>query len=349
MTMRHGVSLAERTTLGLGGDAAHFVCAEDDEAVREGLAWATSRGLPVGILGGGSNLVVSDAGFPGLVIEMAQRGIEQARVGDEVHVTAAAGEDWDAFVAACVAADLAGVECLAGIPGRVGATPIQNVGAYGQDVSETVRSVRALERATGEVHTLEPDDCGFGYRDSAFKRDPDRYVVLGVTFGLRPGGAPALRYAELVRRMADEDATLARVREVVIALRRGKSMVYDPSDPNHRSAGSFFTNPILEARDAERVVARAVDRGVVGTPDEVPRWVQPDARVKLAAGWLIERSGMKKGTVRGGVGISTAHALALIHRGDGSTRQLLALADEVRAAVRAQFGVDLEMEPRHWG
>lgn len=335
--IREHVPLAQRTTLELGGAARFFVEAREDSDVAAALAWAEKRGLPVAILGGGSNLVVRDAGFDGLVIAMATRGV---RFEGE-RVTVAAGEPWDALVEACVSRDLAGLECLSGIPGLVGATPIQNVGAYGQDVSQTIASVRVLDRKSGAIEALTPAQMAFGYRDSALKRSPERAVVLEVTFRLKPSGAPMLAYAELTKAMAGSEPTLASVREKVIALRRTKSMVIDADDPNRRSAGSFFTNPIVAPEVADDVAQRAVERGIAGP---LPRWPEGD-RVKLAAGWLIERAGIAKGLRRGNVGISSAHALALVHHGGGTTSELLSLQDEVIAAVKSAWGVTLEREP----
>jgi UDP-N-acetylmuramate dehydrogenase len=337
VTPRDGVPLAPLTTLGLGGPARHFVAAPDDETLVEALRWADARGLPVLVLGGGSNLVVGDAGFDGLAIQVATRGVAFGEAG---RVTAAAGEPWDALVAATVGRELAGLECLSGIPGLVGATPIQNVGAYGQEVAETIRAVRVVERGSWRVHDLSPEACGFGYRDSAFKRDPERFVVLGVTFGLRPGGAPTLRYRELADAVkARELPTLAETRQTVLALRAAKSMVVRDEDPNRRSVGSFFTNPIVSAPDGAAVAERS------GAADAMPRWPAPDGRVKLSAGWLIERAGFVKGLRRGSVGISSAHALALVHHGGGTTVALLTLAREIRDGVRARFGVTLVPEP----
>jgi UDP-N-acetylmuramate dehydrogenase len=343
------VALAPRTTLELGGPARHYLVARVEATVIHGVRWARLRGVPVGILGGGSNLVVADEGFAGLVIEMALTGIDEAREGDRVLVTAAAGEEWDPLVGRTVAAGYAGLECLSGIPGRVGATPIQNVGAYGQEVGETLRSVRVLDRAAMEVRTLDVSECELAYRDSALKRHPDRYVVLAVTFALIPDGAPTIRYAELERALAREpDRGLATVRDVVIELRRRKSMVIDLDDPNRRSAGSFFTNPIVERGVAEDLVSRAVREGLVSSPDQVPQWPAGE-RVKLAAGWLIERAGIEKGLRHGRVGVSTQHALALVHHGGGTTAELMELADRIRAAVSARFGVELTPEPVRWG
>jgi UDP-N-acetylmuramate dehydrogenase len=338
------VPLAERTTLELGGPARYFVEVATEEALAEAVAFAEGRELAVRVLGGGSNLVVRDEGVDALVIAMGLRGIAWEPDG---RVTVAAGEPWDAFVAASVERGLAGLECLSGIPGLVGATPIQNVGAYGQDVSQTVERVRVLERRTGLTLELPASALDFAYRDSALKRDPDRAVVLDVTFGLIPEGAPRLTYSELTKAMAGREPTLERVRETVIALRRTKSMVIDPADPNRRSAGSFFTNPIVAPAEADEVVRRALARGVVSDTAQVPRWPEGE-RVKLAAGWLIEKAGIHKGLRRGTVGVSSAHALALVHHGGGTTKELLALEAEVRAAVRAAWGIELEREPVLW-
>ncbi len=343
--IRDGVPLAPFTTLELGGPARHFVEAADEGAIIEALRWADSRQLPVTILGGGSNLVVSDAGFDGLVVRIATRGLRFETSGAEVTVTAAAGEPWDGLVAESVGRGLGGVECLSGIPGLVGATPIQNVGAYGQEVAETIRAVRVLERGSWQTRALSPQECGFGYRDSAFKREPGRFVVLAVTFALRPGGAPALRYRELGEALAAHPSpTLADARAAVLALRAKKSMLVIPGDPNRRSAGSFFMNPILDARQADEVAGRAGDDGA-----GMPRWPASDGRVKLSAGWLIERAGVARGLRRGPVGVSSAHALALVHHGGGTTAALMALARELQESVRIRFGVTLVPEPNFVG
>lgn len=351
LVLEHDVPLAPSTTLELGGPARALVRIRSEDEVAPALAWAEARGLPVFVLGGGSNLVVADAGFDGLVLAMESRGIATLRAeGSDgmprMRVTAAAGEPWDAFVALTVQHGWQGLECLSGIPGLVGATPVQNVGAYGQEVADTIVAVGVVDRRTKLARTLAPSECAFGYRDSALKRAPDRFVVTSVTFELRVGAPPALRYAELQRALAGSPApTLADVREAVIALRRKKSMVSDPCDPNRRSAGSFFTNPIVSSALAERVIARALEQGLVADASAVPRWPEKDGRVKLAAAWLIERAGIEKGLRRGAVGVSSAHALALVHHGGGTTKDLLALADEIRARVHDVFGVTLEREP----
>jgi UDP-N-acetylmuramate dehydrogenase len=347
ITVATDVPLAPLTTLELGGPARYFVRADDEAAVGEALTWARQRGVPVFVLGGGSNLVVADAGFEGLVLQVAPPGLRFRGDGGEVLVEAGAGQPWDALVAEAVARDLAGVECLAGIPGFVGATPIQNVGAYGQEVSETIRRVRVLDRQTLAVTELQAQECGFGYRDSNFKRQPDRHVVLAVTFALRPAGAPTVRYPELLAALA-EHPTLAQVRTQVLRLRAAKSMVLSAGDENRRSAGSFFMNPIVPAEEAERVAAQAFGEGLVTDPAQVPRFPAPGG-VKLAAGWLIERSGISRGFRQGSVGISSRHALALVHHGGGRTTDLLALARVVRDAVAYRFGVRLVPEPTFLG
>jgi len=340
--IRDGVPLAPLTTFELGGPAAHLTEATDDAAIAEALRWAGARQLPVAILGGGSNVVVADAGFEGLVIRIATRGRSFQPLPDgSVDLTAAAGEPWDDLVADTVARGLAGLECLSGIPGLAGATPIQNVGAYGQEVAQTIRRVRVLDRGTLGISELDATDCAFGYRDSRFKRDPDRFVVLAVTFALRPAGAPALRYPELAAALGGTgDPSLADVRAAVLALRAKKSMVLAPDDPNRRSAGSFFMNPVVSAAEADAVAQRA---GVA--TQAMPRFPAGGGRVKLSAGWLIERAGFPKGTRRGPVGISTAHALALVNLGGARTDQLLGLAAEIQDAVRQRLGVALAREP----
>jgi UDP-N-acetylmuramate dehydrogenase len=344
------VLLAPLTSLSLGGAAERFVRVDSREALTDALREAQRNAWPVTLLGGGSNVVVSDAGVPGLVIAMATRGVSlEHDASARVLVRAEAGEPWDALVARCVDENLAGLECLAGIPGLVGATPIQNVGAYGQEVSDSIVQVEVLDRASLAVTTLVPRECAFAYRHSAFKERPDRYVVLGVTFALASGGAPALRYAELAQALATKPGaaapSLRETRDTVLALRAKKSMLLDASDENGRSAGSFFTNPIVTTAQADDVVQRALAAKLVASAELVPRYPQPDGRIKLAAGWLIERSGTHKGERHGSVGISSRHALALVHHGGGSARELVALAKLVRSRVEQRFGVTLVPEP----
>jgi UDP-N-acetylmuramate dehydrogenase len=350
---RNAVPLGPLTTLGTGGDARHFVAADDTATVVTALAWAQAQGLPVFVLGAGSNLIVPDAGFPGLVIQMAIRGLDFAPedpAANLVLVDVGAGEPWDGVVAQAVARDLAGIECLSGIPGTAGATPVQNVGAYGQEVGQVIRRVTAYDRDAGAIVQLAATDCAFGYRDSRFKHQADRFVVLSVQFALVPHGPPALRYPELRAAVAATTAagggpTLAQVRDTVLGLRRRKSMVIDPADPNRRSVGSFFTNPVLTDAALQAVATRAVAAGIVADAGSVPRFVAGPGTHKIPAAWLIEKAGFTKGTRRGPVGISSNHALALVHHGGGTTADLLALARDIRDQVEARFGVRLVPEP----
>jgi UDP-N-acetylmuramate dehydrogenase len=332
------VDLSAYTSLRLGGPAGALIEARTDAELCGAVGAATAASTPLLVLAGGSNVVIGDAGFAGTVVHVATRGI--VREGAVLHV--AAGEPWDALVARCVADGLAGLECLAGIPGSVGATPIQNVGAYGQEVRETIVGVRALARATGAVHDLRPADCGFGYRTSAFKREPGRWLVLRVSFALEASAVSRpIRYAELARTLGvaiGETAPLAAVREAVLGLRRAKGMVLDPDDPDTRSAGSFFTNPILDADAFAALVERA------GTAP--PAFPEPDGRTKTSAAWLIERAGFTRGYGDpAGIAISTKHVLALTNRGAGTTAALIALAREIADGVQAAFGVALVPEP----
>jgi UDP-N-acetylmuramate dehydrogenase len=340
------VELATRSTLGVGGLAAHFARVTSDAELSAALAWANPRGLDVRVLGGGSNIVVADAGFDGLVLEMAQRGVAITDMGAAVDVRAAAGEPWDEFVAALVSRGYQGLECLSGIPGRVGATPIQNVGAYGQEVSETISRVVAIDRKHGQRVLFSNEECRFSYRDSLFKsHEPGRYIVTEVTFRLHQQAPPAIRYAELERAFADGSRlpSLSSVRETVIELRRAKSMVLDASDPNSRSCGSFFTNPILTADAWIAFTARATNEG------PIPSFPSSDGRVKLSAGWLIEHAGFPRGTRDGHVGLSTKHALALVAHAGARAADVVRFAQRVRNAVRERFGVELHAEPVFWG
>ncbi|GGQ33330.1 UDP-N-acetylmuramate dehydrogenase [Actinomadura coerulea] len=341
------VNLAGYTTLRLGGPARRFVEATTEAELVAAVRKADDEGEPVLVLGGGSNLVVSDDGFPGTVVHVGTRGTERvAAEGGRVLVRVQAGEDWDPFVARCVADGLAGVECLSGIPGRVGATPIQNVGAYGQDVSETIAEVRAYDREARACVTLDRDACRFTYRHSAFKGN-DRYVVLDVTYALEESEeSHPVAYAELARRLGvqpGDRVTLKEARDAVIELRRGKGMVLDAADPDTRSAGSFFTNPILDPDQVADLERRVAER--LGPDATFPRYPEAGGRVKTSAAWLIDRAGFAKGHARGPARISTKHTLALTNPGGATTADLLALAREVRGGVRDAFGVELVNEP----
>ncbi|MDH3653686.1 MAG: UDP-N-acetylmuramate dehydrogenase [Myxococcales bacterium] len=342
LEIERDVLLAPLTSLELGGPAKYFVRVTRETTLVDALRWAANKQVPAAILAGGSNLIVPDEGYEGLVIQMALAELDFRRGGT---VSAGAGVAWEKVVDGAVARGWAGLECLSGIPGSTGATPIQNVGAYGVEVAEVIARVRVLRRDTFAFDELVPEDCGFGYRDSVFKRDPDRFVVSSVDFALRPNGPGAVRYAELEKNIVP-DATLAEIRSTVRTLRRRKSMLIEPDDPNRRSAGSFFLNPVVAPADADRLAEQAVNEKLVSVANEVPRYPTEGAQVKLAAGWLIEKAGFAKGTRRGAIGVSSKHALALVHHGGGTTAELLAFADEIRARVLDRFGVTLEREPR---
>jgi UDP-N-acetylmuramate dehydrogenase len=328
--VRHEVPLADLTTLGVGGIADRVIEVEDAAELVSAVREADEAGRPLLLLGGGSNLVAPDRGWDGDVVAVRTKGI--ARDGGRLVVQA--GEPWDDLVAHAVGHGLAGIEALSGIPGSTGATPVQNVGAYGQEVAQTITAVRVYDRAEKNEATLTPAECGFAYRDSRLKREPGRYVVLDVTFELEESGlSRPVGYAELADRLGVEiggRAPLAAVRDTVIALRRGKGMVLDPADPDSRSAGSFFTNPIV-----------AADRAVDGCPS----WAAGDGQVKLSAAWLVQNAGFGRGTRHGHVGTSSRHSLALTTEPGATATELLAFADRIVATVQETFGVTLEREP----
>lgn len=338
------VDLARFTTLRVGGPAECFVSATSTDRVIDAISERDARGEPVLVLGGGSNLLVADEGFPGTVVRIDTRGLSveaQDRCGGAA-VRVAAGEPWDAVVAAAVDHGWAGVEALSGIPGSTGATPVQNVGAYGQEVSETIASVRTWDRQEGRVRTLASADCEFAYRHSRFKeerfRGGPRFVILEVTFQLRVADLSGpVRYPELARSLGvevGERAPLARVRDAVLALRRSKGMVLDPDDHDTWSAGSFFTNPLLDAARAALL------------PPDAPRWPADGGRVKTSAAWLIEHAGFGRGYgLPGPAALSTRHTLALTNRGSAQAKDVLELARTVRDGVRRAFGIELLPEP----
>ncbi|MCS6902032.1 MAG: UDP-N-acetylmuramate dehydrogenase [Myxococcales bacterium] len=337
----HQEPLAPRTSFRLGGPARILIEADRDDEIESILREQGTA--PLFVLGGGSNLLVADRGYDGLVLAIRSRGVSLRRDGDAVLVTAAAGEPWDDLVARCVEEGLAGIECLSGIPGQVGATPIQNVGAYGQEVSDTLVAVHAYDRMQGQRVSLRPEECSFAYRDSAFKSQwPGRYVILSVVFRLRPGLPDAPRYGELIAALGDEPPTLGRLRSLVIELRRRKGMILDEGDPDTRSAGSFFTNPILEPAAWAAFQDRIAPQLHPG--ERIPSFDGGGGRIKLAAAWLIERAGFSRGFQRGGAAVSSRHALALVNRG-GSAADVLALAREIQQGVREAFGVELTPEP----
>jgi UDP-N-acetylmuramate dehydrogenase len=328
--VRRNVRLADLTTLAVGGPIDRLVEVHDADELVDAVRDADESGRPLLVLGGGSNVVAPDQGWPGDVVLVRSHGIE--RSGDAL--TVQAGHDWDALVAHTVENQLAGIEALSGIPGSTGATPIQNVGAYGQEVAQTVTAVRVYDRAEKSERTLTPEQCGFAYRDSRLKREPGRFVVLEVDFALHPGSrSRPVGYAELARTLGveiGESAPLADVRDAVLELRRGKGMVWDPSDPDSRSAGSFFTNPIV-----------AQEQAVEGCPS----WPAGDGSVKLSAAWLVQHAGFGRGTRQGNVGTSSRHSLALTTEPGATAAELMAFAGRVIEAVRDQFGVTLVPEP----
>ena len=340
--LRENVPLAPMTTLGIGGAARYFADVTTIEALSSGIEWARALNLPLFVLGGGSNIVVADSGFAGLVLRISIRGIETRSLGDSVLITAGAGEEWDSLVAHCVAGKWAGFECLSGIPGRVGATPIQNVGAYGQETSESLTSVHALDKVTGNIVEIKAADCEFGYRTSRFKeRDRARFAIARVTYRLSVNGKPAVRYPELQKYLGERgvnDPSLADVRDAVLTIRRRKAMVIDPSDTDSRSVGSFFVNPVVSIAELERVKQHLAS-------EDLPAFPISEDRVKLSAAWLIERAGIARGYTHGQVGTSTKHALAIVNRGGGTAREVIELKDLIQKRVFDLSGIALAVEP----
>ncbi len=345
--LHENVPLAGKTTLCVGGPARFYLVAHSVDAVREAIDWAHEHGESILILGGGSNVVVRDEGWPGLVVRIDLRGISHEGRGSLVRLKVGAGEEWDSIVEMAVRSGWSGIECLSGIPGLVGAVPIQNVGAYGQEVGQTICSVDALDRTTGAVATFTNENCRLGYRTSRFKReDRDRYVVLSVTFELAKGGSPTIRYPDLERELEHRGLSapsLSDVRETVLAIRRLKGMVIDPDDPDSRSAGSFFVNPLLTESEFERLRTRVADQGGEAS---VPSFPAPGGRIKVPAAWIIEHAGFEKGLVSASVGLSTKHSLAIINRGGATAAEIRRLAELIQSEVKEKFGVELEAEPR---
>ncbi len=332
--------LAERTTLRVGGPAREWITATTEDELVSAVRRCDAEGIPVLLVGGGSNLLVSDAGFDGTVVEIATRGVQAEPVtesgGESVLIRLSAGEPWDDVVSRAVARGWTGIEALSGIPGRSGATPVQNVGAYGQDVAQVISSARVLDRTTGRVVDMAASDCGFGYRSSLFKRQPGRWVVLEVALTLGSDGRSPVRYAELADALGvsvGDRVDVAAIRGAVLALRARKAMVLDPADPDTWSAGSFFTNPVLGADAA------------VDVPAECPRYPAEDG-VKLSAAWLIEHAGVTRGySIGGRAAVSAKHTLALTNRGGATAAEIVDLARDVRDRVRDRFGIELVPEP----
>jgi UDP-N-acetylmuramate dehydrogenase len=343
MEIRENVPLAPLTTLQVGGPARYFAEARSEEDVREAVRFAQSRNLTLFVLGGGSNLLVADRGWPGLVLKVAIPEIAAEISGTRVRIDSGAGVDWDELVSEAVAWNCAGIECLSGIPGSAGGTPVQNVGAYGQEVSETIESVRAFDLKNADVVELTNEQCGFSYRTSIFNTTArGRYIISRVSFQLTAGGGPSLKYADLQRRFAvrDGDPTLAEVRKAVREIRRSKGMLIVPGDEDSRSAGSFFKNPVLSAKQFEDLNRRAETRSL-----KIPNYPALNAQHKVSAAWLVEHSGFEKGYRLGETGISRKHALALINAGHATAAEIIALKEHIQQRVDRAWGILLEPEP----
>ena len=340
------IPLAPLTTIKIGGPARYFLDAHNASEVQEAVIFARSRDLPLFVLGGGSNLVIADAGWPGLALKIAIQGIEQGAGQDEegkVRFDVGAGESWDKFVSHAVRARCSGIECLSGIPGSVGGTPVQNVGAYGQEVSETIASVQVLDLKDGQVRDLSPEACAFAYRTSIFNTsERGRFIVLRVTYALTPEGQPRLAYADLKRHFEGRETApnLAETREAVRHIRARKGMLITPGDPDSQSAGSFFKNPVLSEKEHEELKRRAAARGLT-----VPSYPALESHQKVSAAWLVERSGFARGFGFGRVGISSRHALAIVNRGGATAVDVLTLKEQIQHRVAEIWGVALEPEP----
>lgn len=342
------VPLAPWTTLQIGGPARCFLNASDAATAIAALELAAEEGVPVFLLGGGSNVLVADEGVPGLVLRVGLLGMEFCPAGASVLVRAGAGEEWDHLVAETVARGLAGLECLSGIPGLVGGTPVQNVGAYGQEVCETLVAVTAYDRQLRQTVRLENADCRFGHRSSLFNTEArHRYLILDVTFRLLPDGGPALRYPDVQSAFAgrSEPATLADVREAVRQIRKRKGMLLDPEDPDSRSAGSFFKNPLLAPSDFLKLQESVSRRPLLSEQQPLPHYPQENGCVKVPAAWLIERAGFRRGETYGRVGLSTKHILAIVNRGGGTAHEVRAFARVIRERVQQLFAISLLPEP----
>jgi UDP-N-acetylmuramate dehydrogenase len=345
LSTQENIPLAPLTTFNVGGPARYFINAHSEHEVSEAVAFALARKLPLFVLGGGSNLLVSDSGWPGLVLKVSLAGVEFEGDLKKMLFHASAGESWDDLVALAVSKNCGGIECLSGIPGTVGGTPVQNVGAYGQEVSETITHVRALEIATGNVLDLSNNDCGFSYRSSVFNTRRNDFIVLEVSYRLCRNGEPKIEYADVKNFVAAahvEKPTLLQVRDAVRSIRQSKAMLLVEGDEDCRSAGSFFKNPIVSAAEADRIQAMAERRAPGKT---MPRYPAADGHVKLAAAWLVEQSGFSKGYSLGPVGISRKHTLAIVNRGGATAKDILALKSEIEKKVFDIWGVSLKPEP----
>jgi len=344
LSLQENVPLAPLTTFKVGGPARYFAEVRAEAELLDAVRLSRERRLPLFFLGGGSNLVISDSGWPGLVVKLAIGGINESDRDGKRLFTAGAGEEWDSLVARAVAQDCAGIETLSGIPGSVGGTPVQNVGAYGEEVAETITAVRALDLGSLEFIEMSNAQCGFSYRTSIFNSSHrGKYVVTRVTFALTPGGAPRIEYADLKKYFAGRPApTLQQTRDAVREVRLSKAMLIVPGDDDCRSAGSFFKNPIVSEAKYQKVSAIASAMHLDSAP---PKYPAGNGEVKTSAAWLVERAGFHKGFTRGPVGISRRHSLAIVNRGGATAADILALKDEVQRGVREKFGIELHPEP----
>jgi UDP-N-acetylmuramate dehydrogenase len=348
MLVQENVPLSPLTTLQVGGAARFFTKAKTIAEVGEAVAFASTRNLSLFVLGGGSNLVIADSGWPGLVLKIALLGMEERAEHGKVRFEVGAGEEWDKFVARSVASNCAGVECLSGIPGSVGGTPVQNVGAYGQEVAETIESVLVFDLKDGDlkdgqVRELCAEACGFSYRTSIFNTTArGRYIILRVNYTLTPDGQPRLAYADLKKHFAGwgVSPTLADTREAVRRIRASKAMLITPGDEDCRSAGSFFKNPVLTSEQCAEVTKRAAAKGL-----EIPSYPALESQRKVSAAWLVEHSGFSKGYSSGRVAISRKHALAIVNRGEATAAEIVAMKEHIQQRVEEIWGVRLDAEP----
>ncbi|MBN2243837.1 MAG: UDP-N-acetylmuramate dehydrogenase [Acidobacteria bacterium] len=348
LSIRENVPLAPYTTLGVGGAARFLASIRHEDQIPEALEFARARACPVFVFGGGSNILVSDAGYPGMVFRMEIRGIWPLDEENGEFISVAAGEMWDGFVQRCVDQNLAGVECLSGIPGTVGAAPVQNIGAYGQEISDVIVSIRVLDRETCAIQELSGRECGFNYRESIFNSTGrDRYIILKVAFSLRPFGRPRIRYTDLEEyfRGRSKAPNIGEVRRAVVKIRESKGMVLNGTEGDIKSAGSFFKNPILEPGEAGKIENSARDRGHLASTENLPRLAAPGDRVKLPAAWFVERAGFQKGYTLGNVGVSSRHPLALVNNGGAQAREFIDLMHRIREKVQSEFGLALVPEP----
>lgn len=347
MRILENIPLAPLTTLKVGGPARYFADAQTEEEVAEAVAYAAEQHLPLFVLGGGSNLVVSDEGWPGLVLRISIFEVAFQETASTLTYYVGAGKNWDEFVALAVSKNCAGIECLSGIPGTVGGTPVQNVGAYGQEVSATIIQVRVLEIATGKISDLSNADCGFEYRTSIFNTTArDKYIVLQVAYKLVRNGKPCIEYADIKNYFAaltsGKKPSLQWVRDAVRTIRLSKAMLIVPGDEDCRSAGSFFKNPIVNKAEAKRIVKLAAK---LAPEKALPQYPMEGGMIKLAAAWLVEQAGFGKGFSRGPVGVSRKHALALVNRGGATAKDIVGLKNDIQEKVFDTWGVRLQPEP----